>query len=404
MTQRTRNDDKLTIGVLYGFRALMVLFVCNYHFWQQSWIAQQATIAGVYLGFDFLTRSSYLFVDGMLLLSGFLLYLPHARAAEYGTLGPSTKVFYQKRFQRIVPSYFASVLIMFAFAVADGVYRSAGAGIADLAAHLSFTFTFFPDTYMYTPLNGVLWTIGIEAQFYLLFPVLVRFMRKNSALTLMLTAAAGLLFRAGFGLVQSDLSMLVNQLPSFLDVYALGMLGAILYIRLRRWMENQSVKTWAEVLSVPLFLLSLFALMRILRFQSSSGTDGMDALRLSQWILRLPLTFTLLTSMLSAAFMPRLLQKLLDNRLMRFVSVISLNLYIWHQVLAAKLIRPFFPADLHTNPEMQAAYTLTCYSLAILTAMAFTYGLEHPAAKWIQKRLNKEGDTNHERPETAKTQ
>ena len=91
-------------------------------------------------------------------------------------------MFYQKRFQRIVPSYFASVLIMFAFAVADGVYRSAGAGIADLAAHLSFTFTFFPDTYMYTPLNGVLWTIGIEAQFYLLFPVLVRFMRKNSAL------------------------------------------------------------------------------------------------------------------------------------------------------------------------------------------------------------------------------
>ena len=57
MTQRTRNDDKLTIGVLYGFRALMVLFVCNYHFWQQSWIAQQATIAGVYLGFDFLTRA-----------------------------------------------------------------------------------------------------------------------------------------------------------------------------------------------------------------------------------------------------------------------------------------------------------------------------------------------------------
>ncbi|HRX08594.1 MAG TPA: hypothetical protein P5559_05460, partial [Candidatus Limiplasma sp.] len=72
MTQQARHSDKLTIGVLYGFRALMVLFVCNYHVWQQSWLAQQITILGTSYHFDYLTRSSYLFVDGMLLLSGFL--------------------------------------------------------------------------------------------------------------------------------------------------------------------------------------------------------------------------------------------------------------------------------------------------------------------------------------------
>ena len=31
---------KLEIGVLYGFRALMVLAVVNYHIWQQSWLSQ----------------------------------------------------------------------------------------------------------------------------------------------------------------------------------------------------------------------------------------------------------------------------------------------------------------------------------------------------------------------------
>ena len=70
---------KLEIGVLYGFRALMVLAVVNYHIWQQSWLSQRVSLLGLSTDFDFFTRSSYLFVDGMILLSGFLLYLPYAR-------------------------------------------------------------------------------------------------------------------------------------------------------------------------------------------------------------------------------------------------------------------------------------------------------------------------------------
>ena len=404
MTQQARHSDKLTIGVLYGFRALMVLFVCNYHFWQQSWLAQQITVLGTSYHFDYLTRSSYLFVDGMLLLSGFLLYLPHAQAAEYGTLAPDTRTFYQKRFMRIVPSYLASVLIMFLVSVLDGVYQNTGGAVTDLAAHLTFTFTFFKSTYLYTPLNGVLWTIAIEVQFYLLFPLIVRWMRKMPALTLMLMAAAGLIFRASLGLAQNDLAMLVNQMPSFLDVYALGMLGAILYIRLRRLAEAKPAKTWFTAMSVPLFFLSVYVLLHIIRFQSSHGVQGINALRQSQWLVRLPFALTMLAAMLSAAFLPRVLQRLLDNRLMRFLSVISLNLYIWHQVLAARFIRPFFPESLHSDPSMQIIYTLACYSLAILTAMAFTYGLEHPAAKRLQTLFYKKEILNHEGPQTTATQ
>jgi len=84
--------DKLEIGVLYGFRALMVLFVMNYHLWQQSWISQTVTLFGQRISFDFWTRSSYLFVDGMILLSGFLLYLPYARQIQEGTPVPSVKL------------------------------------------------------------------------------------------------------------------------------------------------------------------------------------------------------------------------------------------------------------------------------------------------------------------------
>ena len=81
---------KLEIGVLYGFRALMVLAVVNYHIWQQSWLSQRVSLLGLSTDFDFFTRSSYLFVDGMILLSGFLLYLPYARQTLEGTPVPKT--------------------------------------------------------------------------------------------------------------------------------------------------------------------------------------------------------------------------------------------------------------------------------------------------------------------------
>lgn len=89
--------------------------------------------------------------------------------------------------------------------------------------------------------------------------------------------------------------------------------------------------------------------------------------------------------MLCAAHMPRILQKVLDNRLMRFLSAISMNLYIWHQILSVQMRVAWFPDanTLHITPVQQRAYSLLCFSVAILVAMAATYGLEQPAARAV---------------------
>ena len=47
----------------------------------------------------------------MILLSGFLLYLPYARQTLEGTPVPKTGRFYLNRLLRIVPSYLAAVLL-----------------------------------------------------------------------------------------------------------------------------------------------------------------------------------------------------------------------------------------------------------------------------------------------------
>lgn len=397
---RSAQPAKLEIGVLYGVRALLVLLVCNYHIWQQGWLAQRVTVLGVSWSFDYITRSGYLFVDGMLLLSAFLLFLPYARQLAEGTPVPDLRTFYVNRIARIVPSYLFSVLaLLFLAALPEGLYPSAQAAWTDVLAHLTFTFPFSRATYLYTPLNVALWTIAVEMQFYLLFPFLARAAQKRPGLTLGGMAAAGWLYRAFVYYRCPDTATLINQMPAFLDVYALGFAGAMAYMWLRGLPERS--RRWLSAGAVAAFVPLLLALSALVRRQSAQGVLSQEALRLSQLALRLPLAVTLLGLMLCCALWPPPLQRLLDNRLMRFLSAISLNLYIWHQVLSARLRVQLFPETLHTDPRLQQIFTLLCYALSIVIAMLCTYGLEQPAARRIKNAATRYGRKHpHERPQT----
>ena len=397
-----RRPDKLEIGVLYGFRALMVLCVVNYHLWQQSWIPQYFTLFGHHVSMDFWTRSSYVFVDGMILLSGFLLYLPYARQKQEGTPVPTAARFYFNRAARILPSYlFAVLAALLCIAIPQNLFYTPDAMRHDVAAHLTFTFVFWPQTYVSTPLNVALWTICVEMHFYLIIPLLARAMQKRPSDTAIAMIAAGWGYRFCIAAFVKDTNIFINQMPAFLDVYAIGMLGANAYLCIKRWMEKADVRQRCAVWlgTVGVFILGACALVEILRAQSAAGANGHDALRLSQMKVRFALALSLGSMMMSAAFWPPILQKLLDNRLMRFLSTISMNLYIWHQVLAVEMRKAWFPNTdlLHTDPNQQKAYMLLSISVAVLAAMALTYGLEQPVSKKLNqwyKRLEAKANRN----------
>ena len=111
---KTRIDTK-HIDVLDGVRALAVFGVLWFHFWQQNWIMPYIDVPLLTkiglpgsISLLFLPRAGFLFVDWLLFLSAFCLFLPYARAALDQTPLPETRLFYQKRVARIVPSYVVS--------------------------------------------------------------------------------------------------------------------------------------------------------------------------------------------------------------------------------------------------------------------------------------------------------
>ena len=141
--------DPRYVPVADGLRALSVLVVAWFHIWQQSWLNPALQVGSFTLDMNPPVRAGYIFVDLMLLLSGFLLYLPYANGKEQ-----PPRVFYLRRALRILPSYLLCLAVMLIYAVTRPDF-SDGQGLAkDLAAHLTFTHNLFGFSYNSTRLNS----------------------------------------------------------------------------------------------------------------------------------------------------------------------------------------------------------------------------------------------------------
>ena len=381
--------DLRHVDVLDGVRALCVGLVAWFHIWQQSWLFPKLFLAGEEISLSFLPSTGYIWVDGLLLLSGFLLYLPYAQA---GDKLPRILPFYKRRLIRILPSYLLCVSFMFALALLEGKYLNLRMAGADLAAHLTFTFNLFPDTYFRTPINGALWTLAVEMQFYLLFPFLARGFRRFPVLTYCLMAGGAFAFRF-FAARQADTSMYFNQLPAFLDVYANGMAAAGVFAALRKKLGAQldgRIKLFFTVLAV----LCAWLILRLIQEQALLY-DSADV-RQGQMDRRFLFSLALSCFMVCSCFSLAGWRFLLGNPLMRFFASVSFQFYIYHQWLAVRLRAWGFPPSAEPEPWKTADYpwkltfSICCFLLALLLAALLTYLFEQPIARRLRKKLKAE--------------
>lgn len=375
------------LPALDGARALFVFIVASFHIWQQSWLTPAITVGNWRYSLDPWLRSGYMWVDAMLMLSGFLLFLPYAATAEEGKPAPQIWPFYKKRLLRIVPSYYLCVLVMLVFvALPKGSYDTDGAldwwkmG-RDLLAHATFTHTLFQFSYTGSPLNGALWTLGVEMQFYLIFPFLGRVFRRWPLPTYLAMLAVAVGWREWVRL-QPDSTLLFNQLPGQMEAYANGMLAAGVYTALKRRMKQDR---WTRILFTALLAVCVVGIGQLVRGQASS--NGYENIRLGQMERRFGLSGLCALSLLGLLYGARPLRLIFGNRVTAFLSAVSFQFYMWHQVFAVQLKEWHIPASVSETPWMaseqswQVLYTLLCYGGALAIATLVTYAFERPIAR-----------------------
>jgi peptidoglycan/LPS O-acetylase OafA/YrhL len=169
-------------------------------------------------------------VDIFFVLSGFLITVQCARSG--GDLRwAQIRDFYIRRFWRIAPAYYVVILLTVAIGarlmLADDVRRMGHSALASalFAANVYFNqdMGYFAASAIYSPLLH-LWSLGVEAQFYVIWPLALRLaLRRPTRVQLLFVAAIGLAsFAASTLLSIHDVKTAFFSLPSRLWEFCLG--------------------------------------------------------------------------------------------------------------------------------------------------------------------------------------
>jgi peptidoglycan/LPS O-acetylase OafA/YrhL len=259
------------IPAVDGFRAVAMLMVIACHVWEFS---HRPTLRIAPLGwtmevFGFFKHGAY-GVDLFMVLSGFCLFLPLCYS-EQALAKFHWKRFYRRRARRIIPPYYAGI----AFATLTPFVLVAFFRLIHIQAHWQplpgtayayFAHLFFLQTFSlksFGQINASLWSMGLEAQFYLMFPLVVlgyqRFGRRFVLGMIAISIAYHILmeaYTAGMSDKQSNL-YLIFFLGRWMQ-FAAGMLAAWVVAQHRRqdrWRDPQW-GTLGILLAVALYTLA----------------------------------------------------------------------------------------------------------------------------------------------------
>lgn len=235
MTEDVRSEVGY-IAPVEGLRGIAVLLVIFFHYavlregrFDDPWIAAIASVEAI----NRIVHHGYLGVDLFFVISGFLLALPWFVHAREGRAPPSVAGFYRRRFRRIAPAYYLQLAALFVAVLpllhGAGYWRSDLYAYAwNAVAHGLFVHNLFPLTSASMGVNGALWTLGVEAQFYLLLPLAAPLFVRRPIVMLAASLAIAIAWR---WLARDD--FLRAQLPAYLGHFALGIVLGLAWLERR---------------------------------------------------------------------------------------------------------------------------------------------------------------------------
>lgn len=313
-------DVRRQVLGLDGLRGLAALYVVLFHCWLYTFPGYPNSSAPPWLDGLMFGRLAVVF---FLVLSGFSLAISPAR---HGWGSGGVAQFLRRRAWRILPPYWAALvmsLIISWFVVPAsrfGPPTDSSILVYGLLAQDMFTAP--------TP-NGAFWSIGVEAELYLLFPLLLFVRRRWGAAVLVAVVTLPVI---GRGLMAAGASPVegANWLaPNLAPVFVAGMVGAGIVVasdRVRRLPWG-----WFAVLAaVPVVALG------VVRGSVWTVTHYF-------WVdLAIAPAMTMLIAAVATG-RPAVLVRLLTARPIRSLGSFSYSLYLIHLPIVLAVIRRVAP-------------------------------------------------------------
>lgn len=356
---------------LDGLRAIAALMVVFYH-------------CGVQLQWPPFVIPGYSGVHLFFVLSGYLISRPFWARLLDGQPMPSWRRYAARRFMRIYPTYFVALVVFVAMRFAGRLHAPS---LTDILLHVLLVFN-WGDAAQFLAINIAMWTLAIEAQFYVILPVAAglakRFAPARGRLGALLVGLAFVLV----GWLSRYLEYRSTQpgelrfrLPfSFLDLFAMGMLVAYLELTHAAYFRaRSSLRGWLLFCAAALLLGTNYWLV---------ATGGFDWLRPTTLALA-----CLYPTLICAAFALILLVVLtrarsqvavLTSAPFVFIGRISYSMYLFHVGVGYFLLTRL-PRDLGlwigTRPPV---YALVQLGPVLLVSYVAYRLVELPSLRWVE--------------------
>ena len=362
-------EGRLHLAWVVRLRGVAALWVMAYHLWI-VWGGDEFKF-GLPTDFSFglrsLFRAGYQGVDLFFVLSGFVIAWPYALGNTNRLSWPEALDFYQRRFLRIAPAYYASIAVAVLLASLGLLKASTDPWV--VAMHLLFAEDFFPQTVI--AIRGVYWTLPTEIYYYLLFPLLLRWVPLQRPLRYALATVAFAIVYRGFALWANDhgvwLTWTAGTLPGRIEQFGLGLAAACAVVNSRS--RSQTVSTRI------MLGLTLIAILAAIWVGRANGPAPGWTYLFGPTVVAIAIAGMLYGMGVYFAESDRARSRIVGTRVLYRIGIASLSLYLWHT----------FFIDVASNLATAWGLALSTRNLLIFVAALLAIAFSFLSYRWIEE-------------------
>ncbi|MEO6732967.1 MAG: acyltransferase [Ferruginibacter sp.] len=355
------------IRPLDGLRALAVLGVIWIHSWSYCGnpslklasvdIYKMIAIAGNGVDFFFV-------------ISGFCMYLlidkSRLTLKKYGH-------FFYKRFLRIAPPFFISVLVY-------AIILKALDHSFDFWYNVLFHLLFLNNVVTGNVIYGPFWSIGVEWHFYIILPFMITLINHFSAVRAVLLISMVSIFLYSIAILgQWDMNWWENQIIIRFPEFGCGIIAADFYLK------GKKIPSFLSGSMGLLLGLSIMYLGRCLMYTPLLITVGKSAFFLKA------ISYTVMTSgfafiLFHVISIPSIAASFLSNTVLNYLGKISYSIYLWHGLSFTLLTKYFDKWEL-----LQFKPLLVFSSVTLLTIFIAHFSYQFLESFYFKRSTNNGG-------------